>query len=377
MKMKAAVLRRFDAPQPFAESKPLSIEEVNLDPPGPNEVLVKIGDAGLCHSDLSVMNGARPRPEPLVIGHEGAGQVVEIGSAITDVAVGDHIVFQFSPSCGRCRRCMEGRPQVCEVGAKAKAAGDMMSGGRRLTDADGNSIAHHTGVSCFAEYSVADRGSVVVIDKDLPLHEAALFGCAVMTGVGAVINTARILPGDTVAVIGLGGVGLNGILGAKLGGAETIIAVDIADDKLGLARQMGATHTVNASDADHVQQVRDLTNGGVDFAVDLAGAIPAMKTAYEITRYGGTVVTAGLSPSTAEFSFIQSNLVSEEKAIKGSYMGSCVPVRDIPRFISLYRQGRLPVDKLISRKVTLDEVNEGFDRLQRGETIRQICLPHG
>jgi alcohol dehydrogenase len=323
------------------------------------------------------MNGARPRPEPLVIGHEGSGQVEEIGSAITDVAVGDHVVFQFSPSCGRCRRCMEGRPQVCEVGAKAKAAGDMMAGGRRLRDADGNSIAHHTGVSCFAEYAVADRGSIVVIDKDLPLHEAALFGCAVMTGVGAVINTARILPGDTVAVIGLGGVGLNGILGAKLGGAETIIAVDLADDKLGLARQMGATHTVNASDADHVEQVRDLTNGGVDFAIDLAGAIPAMKTAYAITRYGGTVVTAGLSPSTAEFSFIQSNLVAEEKAIKGSYMGSCVPVRDIPRFISLYRQGRLPVDKLISRRVTLDEVNEGFDRLQNGETIRQICLPHG
>ena len=376
MKMKAAVLRRFDAPQPFAESKPLSIEEVNLDPPGPNEVLVKIAGAGLCHSDLSVMNGSRPRPEPLVIGHEGSGEIVEVGSAVTDIEVGDHMVFQFSPSCGRCRRCMEGRPQVCEVGAKAKAAGDLMGGGRRITDADGNRIAHHTGVSCFAEYAVADRGSVVVIDKDLPLDEAALFGCAVMTGVGAVINTARILPGDSVAVIGLGGVGLNGILGAKLAGAETIIAIDIADDKLGLARQLGATHTVNASDADHVEQVRDLTNGGVDYAIDLAGVIPAMKTAYEVTRYGGSVVTAGLSPSTAKFSFIQSNLVSEEKSIRGSYMGSCVPVRDIPRFISLYKQGRLPVDKLISRKVSLDEVNEGFDRLQNGETIRQICQPH-
>ncbi len=376
MKMKAAVLRQFDAKQPFANSKPISIEEVTLDPPGPNEVLVKIGGAGLCHSDLSVMNGARPRPEPLVLGHEGAGQVVEVGSSITDIEAGDHIVFQFSPSCGRCRRCMEGRPQVCEAGAKAKAAGDLMGGGRRLRDADGNSIAHHTGVSCFAEYAVSDRGSVVKIDKDLPLTEAALFGCAVMTGVGAVINTARILPGDSVAVIGLGGVGLNGVLGAKLGGAETIIAIDIADDKLGLARQLGATHTINASEADHAEQVRDLTNGGVDFAIDLAGVIPAMKTAYAVTRYGGTVVTAGLSPSTAEFSFVQSNLVSEEKSIKGSYMGSCVPVRDIPRFISLYRQGRLPVDKLISRQVGLDEINEGFDRLQQGETIRQILVPH-
>ena len=268
MKMKAAVLRRFDAGQPFADSKPISIEEVTLDPPGPNEVLVRIGGAGLCHSDLSVMNGARPRPEPLVLGHEGAGSIVEVGSAITDIAPGDHIVFQFSPSCGRCRRCMEGRPQVCEAGAKAKAAGDLMGGGRRIVDADGNRIAHHTGVSCFAEYAVADRGSVVVIDKDLPLHEAALFGCAVMTGVGAVINTARILPGDTVAIIGLGGVGLNGVLGAKLAGAETIIAIDIADDKLGLARQFGATHTIDARDANHAEQVRDLTNGGVDFAVD-------------------------------------------------------------------------------------------------------------
>jgi len=377
MKMKAAVLRQTDAPQPFAQSKPLSIEEIELDPPGPNEVMVKVLGAGLCHSDLSVINGSRPRPVPLVMGHEGAGEVVEIGAAITDVVVGDHIVFQFSPSCGRCRRCLEGRPQVCEVAAVAKSNGDLMGGGRRLRDADGESVAHHTGVSCFAEYAVADRGSIVVIDKDLPMDEAAIFGCAVMTGVGAVINTARILPGDTVAVIGLGGVGLNGVLGAKLGGAETIVAIDLSDDKLGLARQLGATHTINANDANHVEQVRDLTNGGVDYAIDLAGAIPAMETAYGVTRYGGTVVTAGLSPSTAEFSFIQSNLVSEEKSIKGSYMGGCVPVRDIPRFISLYRQGRLPVDRLLSQRVGFDQINEGFDLLQQNATVRQILMPHG
>lgn len=375
MKMTAAVLRRTDAPQPFADSKPLSIEEVELDPPGPLEVLVKIGGGGLCHSDLSVMNGSRPRPVPMVLGHEGSGEVMEVGSAVNDVNVGDHIVFQFSPSCGRCRRCLEGRPQVCELAAATKGAGELMSGARRLRDAEGKPVNHHTGVSCFAEYAVVDRGSVVVIDKDLPLDEAALFGCAVMTGVGAVINTARILPGDSVAVIGLGGVGLNGILGAKLGGAETIIAIDLNDDKLGLARQLGATHTVNASDANHVEQVRDLTNGGVDYAIDLAGAIPAMNTAYAITRYGGTVVTAGLSPSTAEFSFNQGDLVAQEKAIKGSYMGGCVPVRDIPRFISLYRQGRLPVDKLISGRVGFDGLNAGFDKLQQVATLRQILVP--
>jgi alcohol dehydrogenase len=377
MKMKAAVLRTTSAKPPFAQSKPLSIEEVTLDPPRQNEVLVKIGGAGLCHSDLSVINGDRPRPVPLVLGHEGAGEVVEVGPGINDVAVGDSVVFQFSPSCGRCRRCLEGRPQVCEVGARTKAVGDLMGGGRRLHGANGESLAHHTGVSCFAEYAVVDRGSVVVIDKELPLPEAALFGCAVMTGVGAVINTARILPGDSVAIIGLGGVGLNGVLGAKLGGAETIIAIDINDDKLGLARQLGATHTINATDPKCNQQVRDLTNGGVDFAIDLAGVIPAMKTAYDITRYGGTVVTAGLSPSTAEFAFNQGNLVAEEKSIKGSYMGSCVPVRDIPRFISLYRQGRLPIDRLINRHVGFDELNAGFDELQKVATIRQILVPHG
>ncbi len=377
MKMKAAVLRQFNAPQPFADSKPLSIEEVELLPPQTNELLVKIGGAGLCHSDLSVINADRPRDTPLVMGHEGAGEVVEIGPGIMDVKVGDHVVFQFSPSCGRCRRCQEGRPQVCELGAATKAKGELMGGGSRLRDADGNPLAHHTGVSCFAEYAVVDRGTVVVVDNDLPLHEAALFGCAVITGAGAVINTARILPGDSVAIVGLGGVGLNGLLGARLGGAETIIAIDLSDEKLGLARQLGATHTVNARDADHVEQVKEITKGGVDFAFDLAGTIKALETAYNVTRYGGSVVTAGLAPSAANFSFNQNNLVAQEKSIRGSYMGSCVPVRDIPRFISLYRQGRLPVDKLIDRTIGFEEINAGFDKLQGNAVVRQVLTPHG
>ncbi|HKK31606.1 MAG TPA: zinc-binding dehydrogenase [Alphaproteobacteria bacterium] len=376
MKMKAAVLRQFNAPQPFAQSQPLSIEEIDLLPPQTNELLVKIGGAGLCHSDLSVINADRPRETPVVMGHEGAGEVVELGPGITDVKVGDHVVFQFSPSCGRCRRCQEGRPQVCELGAATKGLGHLMNGGSRLRDAGGNELAHHTGVSCFAEYAVVDRGSVVVVDNDLPLHEAALFGCAVMTGAGAVINTARILPGDSVAIVGLGGVGLNGLLGAKLGGAETIIAIDLSDEKLGLARQLGATHTVNASDPNHVEQVKEITKGGVDFAFDLAGTIKALETAYNVTRYGGSVVTAGLAPSAANFSFNQNNLVAQEKSIRGSYMGSCVPVRDIPRFVSLYRQGRLPVDRLIDRTVGFEELNSGFDKLQNNATVRQVLTPH-
>ncbi len=375
MKMKAALLIECGMKAPYAESRPLRIEEVELDPPRETEMLVRIGGGGLCHSDLSVINGDRPRPVPLCMGHEGAGEVVEIGSGIRDVKVGDHVVFQFSPSCGRCRRCLEGRPQICEVGAVAKASGDLMGGGRRI-HWNGQAVAHHTGVSCFAEYAVVDRGSVVVIDKDLPLHEAALFGCAVMTGVGAVINTARILPGDSVAIIGLGGVGLNGLLGARLAGAEKIIAVDINDAKLGLARQLGATHTINPKDPKALEELRDITKGGVDYAMELAGTVPAMKTAYEMIRYGGTVVTAGLSPAGAEFAFHQSDLVSQEKSIRGSYMGSCVPVRDIPRFIDLYRQGRLPVDKLIDRTIPLEDINAGFDKLASVTTVRQIVVPH-
>lgn len=377
IRCKAAVLRQSGAPRPFAHSKPLSIEEVDLLPPGPGEVVVKIAGSGLCHSDLSVINGDRPRPVPTVMGHEGSGEIVEVGSAVNDVKVGDHIVFQFSASCGRCRRCLEGRPQICELAAATKGAGNLMSGESRIRDMNGERVNHHAGVSCMAEYAVADRGSVVVVDRSIDLADAALFGCAVMTGVGAVINTARILPGDSVAIIGLGGVGLNGLLGAKLGGAEKIIAIDIEDSKLGLARQLGATHTVNARDADAVEQVREISNGGVDYAIDLAGNIPAMNTAYAITRYGGSIVTAGLSPSTAEFSFNHGDLVSQEKSIRGSYMGSCVPVRDIPRFISLYQQGRLPVDRLIDGRVGFDELNAGFDKLQDVRTVRQILAPHG
>ncbi|MFT5445743.1 MAG: alcohol dehydrogenase [Gammaproteobacteria bacterium] len=377
MKMMACVVREGGLPQPFADSKPISVEEVTLDGPGPGEVLVKVGGAGLCHSDLSILNGDRQRGLPMVIGHEGAGEVVELGSGVDDIKIGDHVVFQFSASCGRCRRCLEGRPQICERAAASKAKGQLMSGAHRLRDADGNVLNHHSGVSCFAEYNVLDRGSIVVVDPSLPFKEAAIFGCAVMTGAGAVLNTARIRFGDSVAIVGLGGVGLNGLLGAKLAGAGTIVAIDLSDDKLGLARQLGATHTVNATDPDHVEQVRDITSGGVDFAFDLAGTIKAMETAYACTRYGGSIVTAGLSPSGAKFSFEQGDLVGQEKSIRGSYMGSCVPVRDIPRFIDLYQQGRLPVDRLVDRTIGLDEVNAGFDQLQANTTVRQICLPHG
>lgn len=376
MKMKAVILFEAGATAPYAESRPLKVEEVDLDPPKANELLVRIGGAGLCHSDLSIINASTPRALPMVLGHEGAGEVVEVGEAVTDVHPGDHVVFQFRASCGRCRRCMEGRPALCEVSARAKATGDLMGGGKRLS-LDGQPIGHHSGISCMAEYAVVDRGTVVVVDRDMPLDEAAIFGCAVMTGVGAVTNTARVRVGDTVAVVGLGGVGLNALLGAKLGGAERIIAVDISDDKLGLARQLGATDTFNATDADCVADIIEATKGGVDFAIETAGAIKALETCYAILRTGGQVIAAGLPPASADFSFRPAQLVSEERGILGSSMGSCVPVRDIPRFISLYRQGRLPVDRLIDARIGFDDINAGFDRLNDGAVVRQILVPHG
>ena len=373
---KAAVLRTIGAPRPYAQSKPLSIEEINLAPPKPVELLVRIAGAGLCHSDLSVINGDRPRPLPIALGHEGSGEVVEVGSAIDDVRPGDHVVFQFSASCGRCPRCVEGRPQVCERAAAAKASGHLLAGGGRITAINGERIGHHSGLSCMAQYAVVDRGSVVVIDKDVPLANAALFGCAVMTGVGAVINTARIRPGDSVAILGLGGVGLSGVMGAKLAGAETIVAIDLEASKLEVALALGATHAICARDANCVAQVRDLTRGGVDYAFELAGSIDAMHMGYAVVKYGGSLVIAGLPEVSARFSINQCDLVGQEKSIRGSYMGSCVPVRDIPRFIRLFREGRLPVDRLIDGHIGFDQINAGFDKLQDVRAIRQILTPH-
>jgi alcohol dehydrogenase len=374
MKMKAVILTQGGASAPYAQSQPLQVEEVDLAPPKSNELLVRIGGAGLCHSDLSIINGSIPRALPMVMGHEGAGEVVEVGAGVTDVRVGDHVVFQFRSSCGRCRRCLEGRPALCETAAKSKSNGELMSGGKRLS-LDGELVSHHSGISCMAEYAVVDRGTIVIVDKSLPLDEAALFGCAVMTGVGAVTNTARVRPGDVVAIVGLGGVGLNALLGAILGGAERIIAIDVSDDKLGLARQLGATDTFNATDADCTAQVIELTKGGVDFAIETAGAIKAMETCYSILRVGGKVIAAGIPPVTETFEFKPAQLVSEERGILGSSMGSCVPVRDIPRYISLYQQGRLPVDKLIDARIGFDQINEGFDRLSSGAVVRQILVP--
>jgi len=376
MKTKAAILRQIGLDQPYAETQPLSVEEITLLDPAPTDLIVRVEGAGLCHSDLSVINGARPRPVPMAMGHEGAGVIEEVGSAITDLKAGDPVVFQFSASCGRCRYCQSGRPQICEAARAATGKGELMSGGSRLRDADGEVIRHQAGLSCFSEYVVVNRGSVVKIDDSIRPEDAAVFGCAVMTGVGALLNTARIEPGQSVAIFGLGGVGLCGMLGAKAAGAGIIIAVDVDERKLDRARQLGATHAFLATDPELVSKVHDLTGGGVDVAAELAGSVKAMEGAYAVTVRGGRVVTAGLSPSGAKFAFDHGDLVTNEKAILGSYMGSCVPVRDIPRFLQMYRAGALPVDRLVDGKLGFDGINAGFDRLANGEAVRQVLTPH-
>ena len=260
MKIKAAVLHKMGAELPYAKSKPLTIEEVELDGPGRGEVLVKIGAAGLCHSDLSVIEGNRPRPTPMVLGHEAAGIVEKLGPDVDDLKVGDHVVMVFVPSCGHCLPCAEGRPALCEPGAAANGAGTLLSGQRRL-HRGGADVYHHLGVSAFAEYATVSRRSLVKIDQELPLEEAALFGCAVLTGVGAVINTAKVPAGSSVAVIGLGGVGLSSLLGALVVGARRVVAVDLSDDKLGLARQLGATDTFNPGSPGAIEEIKAATGG--------------------------------------------------------------------------------------------------------------------
>jgi Zn-dependent alcohol dehydrogenase len=373
MKIRAAVLNAMGAPHPYAQSRPLSIDEVELEGPGHGEVLVKMAAAGLCHSDLSVINGDRPRPVPMALGHEAAGVVEEVGRGVDDLVKGDHVVMVFVPSCGHCLPCSEGRPALCEPGAAANTKGTLLSGAKRITR-KGEPVNHHLGVSAFAEYATVSRRSIVKIDRELPLDEAALFGCAVLTGVGSVVNTAKIPAGTTVAVVGLGGVGLAALLGAVAAGASRVVAVDLAEDKLEFARKIGATDAFNASKDGCAEEIRAATGGGVEYAFELAGSVKAMELAYKITRRGGTTVTAGLPPPSANFSFAQVGLVAEERTIKGSYIGTCVPLRDLPRYIALYRQGRMPVDKLLTHRLKLDEINAGFDRLHEGKAIRQVVV---
>lgn len=374
MKVRAAVLRQIGLPAPYAQSRPLSIEEVDLADPGPGELRVKIHAAGLCHSDLSAINGDRPWPVPIVPGHEAAAEVVEVGSAVFDVKVGDHVVLVFRPSCGACPDCSVGRPALCGPGGESNAAGGLLGGYRRLSLVGGGTLHHHMGCAAFAEYATVSRRSVVPIDRDLPWTQAALFGCAVLTGAGAVFNTARVEAGARTAVVGLGGVGFSSLLATIAAGARDVIAIDVLPAKLARALELGATQVFDARDPEVVAQVKAATGGGVDYAFEMAGAVSALELAYRITRRGGTTVSAGLPNPAALWPLQAVSMIAEERTIKGSYIGSCVPSRDVPRFVAMFRAGRLPVGQLLSETIRLDEINPALDRLARGESVRQVIV---
>lgn len=372
MKTKAALLYQMELPAPYNTSRPLQIEDVQLDAPGTGEVLVEVAAAGLCHSDLSVINGSRPRVMPMVMGHEAAGIVREVGPAVSEFRDGDHVVFSFVPSCGTCIYCATGRAALCENGARANVAGTLLSGARRFTNHHHQICHHHLGVSAFTQFTVVAQESLVKIDPAIPLDKAALFGCAVLTGVGAVVNTARVEPGSSVAVFGMGGVGLSTVMGAAATGAYPVIAVDVIPDKLLLAQKVGASHIINATVDNPILAIREITKGGVAYSFECVGNERVLLQAYEATGRGGMTVTMGLPHPSKQFSISAVSMVVEERTIKGSYMGSAVPRRDIPRFIQMYQAGRLPVEQLLTYTLSLDEINIGFDRLAKAEAVRQI-----
>ena len=372
MRIRAAVLHEMGVERPYDQSQPLVIEDVELEKPGAGEILVKIHAAGLCHSDLSVIDGNRPRQVPMVLGHEAAGEIVELGSGVDQHTVGEHVVFSFVPVCGHCMLCMTARPALCENGVAANNKGILLGGGMRLRDQKQRNIHHHMGVSGFAEYAVVSTKSVVKIDKSLDYNIAALFGCAVMTGVGAVINTAKLMLGQTVLITGLGGVGFAALLGAIAGGASKIIVADVNQEKLKKALEFGAHEAIDSSKENALENIRDITHGGVDIGFEFAGVIPALEFTYNATARGGKTVTAGLPHPSKMMQLAPVKLVAEERTLQGSYIGSCIPARDIPAYIELYKSGRLPVEKLLTHMLSLNEVNIGFERLAKGEAIRQV-----
>lgn len=365
--VKAAVL--------YAVKQPLRVEDVRLDAPRDGEVLVRIGAAGVCHSDYHFMNGDLPIGLPCVLGHEGAGVVEEVGRGVTTVKPGDHVVLLFRPNCGHCEFCSQGRPALCWMAAQLRNTGRLLDGTSRLSR-EGEEIKHFLGVSCFAERTVVPEQGVVPIPEDVPMEVAALVGCAVMTGVGAVMNTARVPPGAAVLVVGAGGVGLNCVMGAALVGAHPIIVADLVDAKLETAMDFGATHAVNARTHDLVEGVRELTSGeGVDFSFEAIGSPKAMAQTFQALRRGGVATAVGIAPAGSELSISAGELVYQEKTLKGSYYGSTRPQADMPRLLQLYRSGKLPIDRLISRRYPLDQVNEAYDALLAGEVARSVLIP--
>lgn len=364
--MKAAVL--------YEPKQPLKIEEIEVQPPRRGEVAIKMGAAGVCHSDYHVMNGDLPAPLPAILGHEGAGVVEAVGEGVSAVKPGDHVILLFRAPCGHCSYCAVGRPALCGLGTGVRWTGRLLDGTSRFSKGD-QEIKHFGGVSTFAERSVVLEEAVVPIRKDVPLEIAALVGCSVMTGVGAVVNTAKVEPGSNCLVIGAGGVGLNVVLGLKLAGANKIIVADLIDHKLELAQDFGATDTLNARRQDVVAVTKELTNGeGVDYSFEVIGHTGALKQCFDAVRRGGTAVAVGVAPANAEVSISQFDLVLQEKKLLGSMYGSNRAHHDMPRLLDLYMSGKLDLDKLVSRRYPLAEINEAYQAMMNGEVARSVIV---
>jgi Zn-dependent alcohol dehydrogenase len=372
MKTTAAVLRAVTEQRPYSLSRPMTIEDVELGAPRTGELLVRMEAAGVCHSDLSVVDGSRIRPLPMALGHEATGVVEEVGEGVRDVKPGDHVVLAFVPSCGHCPECATGRPALCVPGAAANGAGHLLHGGPLLKDVRGEPLFHLLGISGFARHAVVARESAVVIPKEVPFETAALFGCAVLTGTGAVLNTANVRPGQSVAVFGLGGVGLAAVMGARVANASQIVAVDPVDAKRKVALELGATHALSPEEA---AGIKDLTGGGVEFAFEAAGVPAVLEAAFKSLKRGGTCVAMGLPHPARTVTLTALSFAGEGKTLMGSYMGSAAPQRDIPRYLALWKAGRLPVEKLHTGSLPLSQINEAFERLASGEAIRQVLLP--
>jgi S-(hydroxymethyl)glutathione dehydrogenase/alcohol dehydrogenase len=357
--MKAAVLH--------AANQPLTIEEVELTQPKSREVLLRTAFAGLCHSDLHFIDGLYPHPTPCVLGHESAGIVEAVGDGVTYVKPGDHVITCLSVFCGTCPQCVTGHPNLCE-NTEVKLPPGVS---RRLTWKGGELMNQFLNLSSFAEQMLVHENSMVKIDPDIPLDRAALVGCGVMTGVGAVFNAAKVEPGATVAVIGCGGVGLSAVNGAALAGAERIIAIDTVASKLEIARELGATDTLNASNADPVKEVRDMTGGGVHYSFEALGTKNTAEQAFGMLRPGGTATIIGMVPLGVKIELHGYDFLRDRK-LQGTSMGGNRFRVDMPRLLSLWRQGRLKLDHLISGRLKLDQINDGFAALKSGAPVRQV-----
>jgi S-(hydroxymethyl)glutathione dehydrogenase/alcohol dehydrogenase len=363
--MQAAVLRK--------PGVPIEVREVDLEPPREGEALVKIAACGVCASDLHVADGDLPEPLPLVLGHEASGVVVEVGPGVERLVAGDHVVLALVPSCGECANCRRGRRNFCELAAVMASSGTLADGTSRLS-ANGMQLHHFNSVSSFAEYAVVPHSVAVPIRRDVPLDVAALVGCAVLTGYGGVVNTAGVEEGASVAVWGCGGVGLNAVQAARLAGARPIVAVDARPEKLALAQRLGATDAVQAGfGAEAAAAVRELTRGGVDYAFEAIGREETIREAWEALRAGGTAVVLGLPPKGSTVTIDTWGFISE-KTLKGSFLGSAEIERDVPRIVDLYAAGELNLDELVSRRLPLAELPDAFDRLRRGDAVRQLVV---